>query len=283
MALSMWIPDFFSIQSDLLFSEILTLVLTICNALLLISVVYRAGVSRTRTGLSMFLYLLTISSIHALHIQWQAQLALLFYLICLLFILSVFRAPHAVNESFLCALMLSVAALFVPDMLLLLPLIWIMFARQHAFSFKVWLASMVGLAVVTIYVGLAYWLNWLNIGFISEWLSRQTWQLYPLNSGVSTIVLLALGIVFTVFSFHDFRFSNTTTQSFVVFNTLPFLVSAVLMFFPMPSYPSLQVVAICSYICLATKVFMMERIVWSGILFLLNIITWGAVFTLQFI
>lgn len=283
LAVLMWLPDFLNAGEQVLFPLICTLLLSLTNAFLLMAVVYQAGVSKTRSGMPLFLFLLIVGSLRVLHTDYKAQLVLLIGLLIMYLLFKVYHNQQAVSESFLCSLLLSVATLLLPDMWIFLPLIWIAFAWQRAFSLRVWLASLVGVAVVAVYFVLICQLGWVDVYPLESLYQREILSLSPVFSAVAYLTLVAWGVLFAGVAYHRFRLENSSIQSFVLFSSTVFFISGIMLFFPLPVFPSMLLLAACSVAGLQTRVWMADPTVFNGVLFLLNLIIWPAVYVLQLI
>ncbi len=281
LALAMWVPDFIGESVGGTLPTISTLVLSLCNGLVLMVVVYYSGVSRTLSGTPVFLYLLLTGSQPIMHTCWKIQIVLLLCLLALLLVFSVYHRNNAVHESFLCAILLSFAGLLLPDIIILIPFAWFAFMWQRAFSSKVWFASLVGIFTVGLYTTLVWWIGWIDICPPSALIERDVLTLLPLNTGAAYLLLAFLGTVFMLTAFYRFRRANSTMQSYVVLNAVPFVIFSILMFFPLSDFPSTFILAAAGYSALASKVFITQSSVFIGILFLLNIIAWPIVYLLQ--
>lgn len=276
-ALCMWIPDFFS--DSILW--IPTLSLTIWNAVLLMYLLYKTGVTRTRTSLPIFVYPLVVGVIPALHTQWEGQLSVTVLQFILILLYNAFRNPMAVHESFVSTLLLALASLAQPDIVILLPIVWIGFAIQRSFSLRVLLASLIAAAVFAIYLFIFIWfvpdvfaVVSPSEAFARTIIKRDVWLVLT--------YLCVFAVVFVVMSFIGYTRENTHAQSLVLMLTMILVSGLVLMIFPPVLFSSLMPIAAFAVAGLAAYVFSSQRSesVATGIIFLLFLILSVTTYTL---
>lgn len=125
-----------------------------------------------------------------------------------------YRSGNATEESFLCALLVAIASCWIPDMAVMLPIVWWGFHLVWADNFKVWLASILGVILVGVYVGAGMWILPNHPWMVAV---RENWQqafvrhfIYP-SSGVEMVVLGSL-LLTSLFFFiaHLSRFTRTS-------------------------------------------------------------------------
>ena len=91
------------------------------------------------------------------------------------------RHTSSVEECFLVALLLGIAAYWLPTVLFLILPIWGYLIYQNLFSFRSFLASLIGLAVVAIWVLV---LNYLSLFTFHFSLSHNLWAWIPTGSAL---------------------------------------------------------------------------------------------------
>lgn len=270
VTLSLWIPDFISISASAIPFVVSTLLLTIINAVLLMYLIYITGITRTRTPLPIYIYMTLVGSLPVLHTQWESQLSVLVLQIILIILHNSFRNPSAVEASFVSTLLLALTSLWQPDVVFLLVFVWIGFSIQRSFSLKVMLASLIAIAVFTIYVFLFRWFapDLFAVVSLPEAFSRCL-----VGSGMwlpmSYVALSA--VVFVVMSFAGFTRENTHAQSLVLFLTIILVFAGVLMLFPPLFFSSLMSVAAYAVAGLAAYLFCARQSVAVGVIFILFI------------
>lgn len=272
----LWVPDFLCPDLTLanIFSLLGTFVGMLINALLLMFITWDIGTTKNKSPILVSLYMLFVGSFVPLHTMWQTQLAIIVFQIALLLTLKTYRKPHAVQESFLSTILLCIVSLILPDILLFIPLIWLMLHIEHSFNLRVWLASLIAISIVLLYTILLNHFDLISIGTFSYILSRlsissfNTIHIIAL-SALATESLLAIGYV--LFSFRN---ETNNIQNYTICFSLALLLSSVMMFFPPRHYPSLLIVTILCLTALLTYYFNKRRTISSGILFILHSLIW---------
>ncbi len=273
-----WVPDFITPLSGNWGGLIGTLLLTFLNAFCFTLLVYQRGITRKLEGLTFVLYLLAISVLPALHTQWLLQVVVLLFQLTLGLVLRAYRNNRAVEPAFLSALLLGVTALIVPDVVFLLPVVWLMFVVQRAMSLRVFLASLIGASVVLLYSVLFSKLGWIQlVDWTDIWVRNMNGVRDAIN-GVSTIVIAVCGLFFAIANLTHQNIENTAITIFVWCMILAFLPCAVLMFFPPAYFASLFVLALYGLVALATYFFLSRESVFAGVTFLIFIALFIGIF-----
>jgi hypothetical protein len=105
-------------------------------------------------------------------------------LLCILIVSRIKRHTNSVEECFVVALLLGVAAYWLPTVILLLLPIWGYLIYRNLFSFKSFMASLIGLATVGI------WLFVLYQSPITNYLSPITTHQSPITNNLSAWIPL---------------------------------------------------------------------------------------------
>ena len=141
--------------------------------------------------------------------------------------------------------MLGVMSLFVPDAVMLFPVVWWLIFALRASNFRTYLASLVGVLVVLLYAGIG-WLLWPQsaaIGYImhawdtvfqrvfiiAAWASAPAaWQIVFIVSSVAACV----GLICVISFGSRFTQASVRIQSRSMIAALAFLISIVSVVFP---------------------------------------------------
>ncbi len=274
--LGFWVPDFVSLAngtfpSGTWGSEIATLLLVLLNAIFLVLLIYQRGITRQLEGLPMLLYLLVCSTIPNMHNQWLGQVIIFILQIILFLVMNSYRNSHATEAAFLSAMLLSIGVLLMPDLVWLFPVLWAMFAIHRAMNLRVFLASLIGVAVVAIYQVVFDWLGWIKmVDWGDIWLRISITQ-YPL---LSCIIMSIVGVFFVFLNLTRQNVENTQITTFVWCLMLIFVPCAVLVFFPLVYFLSPLVVALYCLTALATYYFASSQTVVAGSIFLGFVAVW---------
>lgn len=269
LALCLWLPAFIGAQTD---RETLTLLsvtlgLTVLNGVLLTLLCYHVSLTRYRIGLPMFLYLLAASSSSATYTCWQGQVLVLALFALLLAIIPMRNNQEAVVPAFLSTLLLCVTSLLIPETVLMIPFLWVVFVAQRALSLRVWLASVVAVALFAVWTAVVVWLFRLPAPY-SGW-ELVGWALSARNglqwgaTGLETLlfIMIAAGVI------SHLRYDNSHVQNIVMLLFL-FLIQALLMYLFSPSgLPFLSVVFL-TLSALSTTYFLQRETTLRGVLFL---------------
>ncbi len=268
--LGFWVPDFLAPLTGGWGALVATLLLTFVNAFFFVILIYQRGVTRKLEGLPFVLYVLAISVLPTLHTQWILQIVLLLFQLILHLVMSAYRREQAVEPAFLASLLLCVAALFLPDVLFLLPILWTIFIVQKAMSLRVFLASMVGVVLVWLYAYLFKYLGWIDGMELTE-----VWQRTNIDQSASFYLFNAIftivGLFFALMNMGHQNIENTPITVFVWSVSIAFVPCAILMFFPSAYFASLFIITLFLIITLATYFFTSRASVFAGSVFLLFI------------
>ncbi|MCM1034292.1 MAG: hypothetical protein NC038_02400 [Paludibacter sp.] len=279
----MWIIDFLH-SSDISVGIVTgSALLTLLNALLLMVITWRTGITRTRSGLPIVLYCLSVSSIPALHTDWQSQLTTAVFQFVLLLILSTYHKDHAVEESFLSTLLLCMGAMIMPDMLWFIPIVWLLFIVQRAFTLRTWLASLTGGILVAIYATLLHCMGLIRIGTPQELFLRQSIAEWNTKEWITAILITIEGIFFIVCILMRITQENHNIRSYITCLSIPFIPASILLFFPPVYFPSTQALSAFLLSGLCTWYFQSRKSIFSGIVFIVHIILWTGIYINQFV
>ena len=112
-------------------------------------------------------------------------------LLCILIVSRIKRHTNSVEECFVVALLLGVAAYWLPTVILLLLPIWGYLIYRNLFSFKSFMASLIGLATVGIWLFVLYQLPITNhLSPITNHLSPITNHQSPITNNLSAWIPL---------------------------------------------------------------------------------------------
>ncbi len=262
--LGFWIPDFIgeNVAFRALFS---TLGLTLLNALFFVVLIYQRGITRKLDSLPFVLYLLVCSTIPAIHTEWLGQVVILLVQAVFLLIMKSYRQPSATEPAFLASILLGIGTLILPDLIFLLPVLWVMLIVHRAFGLRELLASIIGGSVVAFYAILFSHLGWLELVDWSDIWVRASISVYPL---LTRIFIAVLGMGIMIINLTRQNIENTQITTFVWSLMLVFIPCSVLMFFPSAYFLSLFIVALYSFTALLTYFFSASCSVGAGIFFL---------------
>ena len=84
--------------------------------------------------------------------EWQGYVVALLALICAWLIRRIKRHAYSEEECFVVAILLGIAAYWLPSVLFLILPVWAYLIYQNLFSLRSFLASLIGFAVVAIWI-----------------------------------------------------------------------------------------------------------------------------------
>jgi len=143
-------------------------------------------------------------------------------------LLRTFRKQNAMEESFLCSILLMAAGCVMPDSLLLFPAVWWAFTVLWSDCLRVYLASLCGILLVLFYAALAWYVlpdSWLVCfvqGQFTDAFSR-TFCWSPIYTSANayiytatTAVVAILGLWSIIAHFMRFTRANVRVQTYLL-------------------------------------------------------------------
>lgn len=173
LGVAMWVPSFF--EQEYLIPKVVTLLITITNALLITQCFYRGRETNLPSPFVGSTYWLAMSAIPALHTCWQAQLVITGVLLAVLTLLRTDFHHESTEEAFLSTLICCFFAPLPVAILTGILLIWGYLIFKGLMTWRVWFASLIAIAVRVILMAVLHffgWLEWLwmeNIPHLTAW------------------------------------------------------------------------------------------------------------------
>lgn len=173
LGVAMWVPSFF--EHVYLIPKVVTLLITITNALLVTQCFYRGRETNLPSPFVGSTYWLAMSAIPALHTCWQAQLVITGVLLAVLTLLRTDYHHESTEEAFLSTLICCFFAPLPVTILTGILLIWGYLIFKGLMTWRVWFASLIAIAVRVILMAVLHffgWLEWLwmeNIPHLTAW------------------------------------------------------------------------------------------------------------------
>ena len=138
------------------YKNLVSLVFTLINGALLLQLFNRFSFVNTRTFVPAFVFGLLMAVWYTSHALFLSHIAL-FLFICALFCFFNMSEKPTPEKSFLGSLLIACASLLVNPLILILPACWLGFVVLRCFSFRIFLASVLGvLAVGLLYAAANY-------------------------------------------------------------------------------------------------------------------------------
>ena len=173
LGVAMWVLSFF--EQEYLIPKVVTLLITITNALLITQCFYRGRETNLPSPFVGSTYWLAMSAIPALHTCWQAQLVITGVLLAVLTLLRTDFHHESTEEAFLSTLICCFFAPLPVTILTGILLIWGYLIFKGLMTWRVWFASLIAIAVRVILMAVLHffgWLEWLwmeNIPHLTAW------------------------------------------------------------------------------------------------------------------
>ena len=201
--------------AELLLKNAIGIGLTAVNAGLLFVLVNRFSFVNIRTFFPTFVFALLIAVWQPSHETFKSHIAL-FLFICALFCFFNMSEKEASEKTFLGSLLIACAGLFLNNLLLIIPVCWLGFIVLRCFSFRVFLASLLGvIAPLLIYSVVIY-----AVSPTFDFQSLFNFD-FSLNFGIKELQLptqLYIGLLFVVFiisilgTYADFYTQNNSIR-----------------------------------------------------------------------
>ena len=178
LGVAMWVPSFF--EREYLIPKVVTLLITITNALLITQCFYRGRETNLPSPFVGSTYWLAMSAIPALHTCWQTQFVIMGMLLAILTLLRTDYHHEATEEAFLSTLICCFFAPLPVTILTGILLIWGYLIFKGLMTWRVWFASLIAIAVRVILMAVLHffgWLEWLWMENIPHLTARQ-WLIF---------------------------------------------------------------------------------------------------------
>lgn len=297
--LALWLPDFrhlvgatgsltiglpicYTFHFDIHLQLAATLALTLLNGLFISGLLLRFDIQRKWSVVPLLLYTFFISACPAGRYALEPQLAVLSLTGILALTGTMFKNIWSVEQAYLATLLATVAAMFLPDMLWFIPVMWITFMAERAFSLRVLLASLIGLCTVVVFwVAYLAWYNCFNLcvdalaGMCSRTLPDWTRDYQPSVYFLLLIFCGSFGVIsyyFNIYRISVFTRAGIDVTILYAFFTVPLLAFPAangLSVFPLLA---LWVSIHGAYYCLSGQTLL--RSVWFLFTLIVNISAW---------
>ena len=154
----MWILS--CVMSDDIYSVITTLVFMSINMWLLVKLFCGTGVTNLPSMFLASTFWFAMSS-PLLHTCWQGHLTALGALLSCLILIRINYQKEATEELFLATLIWSITSISLALLVSGILLMWIYLLINHKFTLRVWLASLVAVAIYFIFAIILHHFGWL--------------------------------------------------------------------------------------------------------------------------
>lgn len=246
----------------------LTFLFACLAAVLLVAFFQRVTILHDMDYLPAVLYMGAMAAFPTLHTQWKGQLVVCLMVGLFSLLYKGFRQKDSTRDSFTSTLLILLSSLLIPDIVWLVPFIWIAYMFLSSFSFRTLLASILAIAVFAIYVSLAVWQGWMDNPYAMVLERNWIFEVMDPEEWLMPVVLTGGGIYFFIFTVvctdRDSIRQRTVLMLFSLFY-LPLMVMCVYLTMPLMVVP----VALALLTGLGTLFFRQKDSVHRGIVFLL--------------
>jgi len=257
-------------DTELLWKNAVSIGLTFANAGLLFLLINRFSFVNTRTFLPTFVFALLIIVWQPSHETFKSHIAL-FLFVCALFCFFNMSEKEASEKTFLGSLLIACAGLFLNNLLLIIPVCWLGFVAIRCFSFRVFLASVLGAIVPCLIYVVAIYVASPTFDFQTLFNFD-----FSLNFGIKELQLptqLYIGLLFVVFiisilgTYADFYTQNNSIRRNINFILILLVSFIIILNFEKTLFPF---IALCFSIFVA-HLFSVKKNSFYPILFLVFI------------
>jgi len=157
-----------------------------------------------RTLLPALFYLILVGCNPIFNLELKGSLAALLMMVNYLFLFQTYQNPDSQLNALNISLILVLGSFFWPQFLLFFPIFWIGFYWFHSFNLRVFLASLMGIVVVYlfIFVWCIYQDNW---GMFLSFLPKPK-EIFPIHElDLSNYEWISLGIILFTYIFAGFN------------------------------------------------------------------------------
>lgn len=174
---------------------------------------------------------------------WWGQLIVsLIAAVCFMLLINSYRRQDAMQNMFLLGMLLAIGAIFIPETILCLPLCWWCLFTLRANNFRTILASLLGVAIVSLYAALAVCFlpdaTWVNCG-MAVWMDafERAFGILsqPLWIVITTCILGVVGFMYLVAHFRRYSTANVRIQTRLLIATPFYWLSLLSCLFPSSS------------------------------------------------
>jgi len=121
----------------------------------------------------------TLYTIHLSTNYYWGYLVVALVLFCIVFIGRIKRHSSSVEQCFQIAILLGIASYWLPTVLFLTLAFWAYLIYQNLFSFRSFLASVLGFALVAVWAAIFIFLGWITNPWTAFFATENAWGWIP--------------------------------------------------------------------------------------------------------
>ena len=124
---------------------------------------------------------------------WLGFAVAAFVLSCVLILTRIDRHVSSAQENFQTAVLLGIASYWLPTVVFMTIPFWIYVTYKNAFSFRAFLATLIGYALVAVHAAILIWFGWIDFVWAEFFAPERLWGWIP--TGAVLVAWLASTIV----------------------------------------------------------------------------------------
>lgn len=201
--------------------------LSLMNALLLSSVLYRAKATAHFSLIPAILYLVTTAIFPYLRLHWTPQVPVLVIALFLLVTRDISDDHEPNSVLFLITVLLCTAAFIVPDAIWCIAYLWVTVLIQGCFSLRSVLSSLLGAGLCATYYLLFVYMGWMEAVDWSVLVNRQWFAtMQPAQIVTAVVTLLAVFLYVSGAAFRRSSYDLVSTRMLLYQTVMLGLMSA---------------------------------------------------------
>ena len=126
-------------------SNLISIAFTLTNAFLLTQLNNKFTIIRTRTFLPILIFVLLQCTWSSSHLADVSDITATLFIFSLFYFLEMYRNPMAVEQAYMGCLLIGIGSIFINNLVLIVPIIWIGFGMFQSLSLRTFLASIFGI------------------------------------------------------------------------------------------------------------------------------------------
>ena len=146
------------------------------------------------------LYMGAMAVFPSLHTGWEAQLVVLVLIGLVALLYRGFRQKDSPRDAFTATLIMLLSSLLIPDIIWLVPGIWIAYMLLSSFNFRTLLATLIAIGTFALYVGLAIWQGWMQNPYAGILDRHWIFEVVDAEEWLMPVVLAGLGLYYFIFA-----------------------------------------------------------------------------------
>ena len=216
------------------YNKFLSFILAGVNAFLIGQLNNRFTILRNRSFLPILLYAIAIACWPDTHSQVMTHITLSLFILSLFSLFRIYRNRNASEPVFLSSLLIATASLIYEPMILYIPLIWVGLSILYSFTFRHFLATILGV--------LAPWVLFFVIKYLQyedfDWIYHLQYTFYvgfdillrPLHELIYIVILMLLNVIVLINISMNIHQDSMQSRALISLNTWILITSTLFSF-----------------------------------------------------